>query len=78
MKGTIQFLWPLLRRYRRAYALGFGALAAKDILGAALPLTLRAAVDSLTADRSLRLLFEFCALWSAFPLQRACFSIGCA
>ncbi len=62
MKGAIQFLWPHLRRYRSQYAVGFGALAAKDILGAALPLTMRAAVDSLTADRSLRLLFEFCAL----------------
>jgi ATP-binding cassette, subfamily B, multidrug efflux pump len=60
--GAIQFLWPHLRRYRRAYALGFGALAAKDILSAAIPLSLRAAIDSLTADRSLRLLFEFCAL----------------
>ncbi|HVO98295.1 MAG TPA: ABC transporter ATP-binding protein [Bryobacteraceae bacterium] len=62
MKSVIQFLWPHLRRYRRAYALGFGALAAKDIFGAALPLAMRAAVDSLTADRSLRLLFEFCGL----------------
>jgi ATP-binding cassette subfamily B multidrug efflux pump len=60
--GAIQFLWPHLRRYRRAYALGFGALAAKDILSAAIPLSLRGAIDSLTADRSLRLLFEFCAL----------------
>jgi ATP-binding cassette, subfamily B, multidrug efflux pump len=62
MKASLQFLWPHLRRYRRQYALGFGALAAKDICGALLPLTLRAAVDALTADRSLRLLFEFCAL----------------
>jgi len=73
MKGAIQFLWPHLQRYRRAYALGFGALAAKDILGAALPLTLRAAVDSLTADRSLRLLVEFCALLVAISLAKGLF-----
>src|SRR5271163_1853724 len=73
MKGSIQFLWPHLRRYRRAYALGFGALAAKDILGAAIPLTLRAAVDALTADRSLRLLFEFCALLVGVSLAKGFF-----
>ena len=33
MKGVIQFLWPHLRQYRRQYALGFGALTAKDFLG---------------------------------------------
>jgi ATP-binding cassette subfamily B multidrug efflux pump len=73
MKGLIQFLWPHLRRYRRAYALGFGSLAAKDILGAALPLTLRAAVDSLTADRSLRLLFEFCGLLVGISVAKGLF-----
>ena len=73
MRGAIRFLWPHLRRYRRQYALGFGALAAKDILGAALPLTLRAAVDSLTADRSLRLLFEFCALLVGISIAKGIF-----
>ena len=73
MKGAIQFLWPHLKRYRRSYALGFGALAAKDIFGAALPLTLRAAIDSLTADRSLRLLFEFCALLVGISIAKGVF-----
>ncbi len=73
MKGTIQFLWPHLRRYRREYTLGFGALAMKDFLGAALPLTMRAAVDSLTADRSLRLLFEFCGLLAAISVAKGFF-----
>jgi len=62
MKSVIQFLWPHLKRYRRAYAVGFAALAAKDIFGAALPLAMRAAVDSLTANRPLQVLFEFCGL----------------
>lgn len=70
MKSVIQFLWPHLRRYRRAYALGFGALAAKDIFGAALPLAMRAAVDSLTADRPLRLLFEFCGLLAGLSIAK--------
>jgi ATP-binding cassette subfamily B protein len=73
MKGAIQFLWPHLRRYRRQYLFGFGALAAKDILGAAIPLTLRAAVDSLTADRSLRLLFEFCGLLAGISIAKGIF-----
>jgi ATP-binding cassette, subfamily B, multidrug efflux pump len=73
MKGAIQFLWPHLRRYRRAYALGFGALAAKDIFGAAIPLAMRAAVDSLTVDRSLRLLFEFCGLLVGLSVAKGIF-----
>jgi len=73
MKGAIQFLWPHLRRYRRAYAAGFGALAAKDILGAAIPLAMRAAVDSLTAERSLRLVFEFCGLLIGLSLAKGVF-----
>jgi ATP-binding cassette subfamily B protein len=62
-----------LRRYRRQYAFGFGALAAKDILGAALPLTLRAAVDSLALDRSLRLLLAFCGLLAGISIAKGIF-----
>jgi ATP-binding cassette subfamily B protein len=73
MRSVVQFLWPHLRRYRRQYVWGFGALAAKDILGAVIPLTLRAAVDSLTADRSLRLLFEFCGLLAGVSIAKGIF-----
>jgi ATP-binding cassette subfamily B protein len=73
MKGVIQFLWPHLGRYRRSYALGFGALAAKDILGAAIPLALRAAVDTLSAERSLRILLEFCGLLIAISIAKGIF-----
>src|SRR5450631_3293570 len=73
MKSVIQFLWPHLRRYRRDYALGFGALAAKDLFGAALPLAMRSAVDSLTTDRTLRLLFEFCALLLGLSIAKGVF-----
>src|SRR5260370_40519674 len=73
MKGTIQFLWPYLRRYRRAYGLGFGALAAKDIFGAAIPLAMRAAVDSLSSGHPLRLLFEFCGLLAGISIAKGVF-----
>src|SRR5579864_7319448 len=73
MKSTIQFLWPYLVRYRRAYGLGFGALAAKDIFGAAIPLAMRAAVDSLSPVHPLHLLFEFCALLAGLSIAKGVF-----
>jgi ATP-binding cassette subfamily B protein len=56
MKTAVRFLWPYLRRYRRGFALGFGALAMKDLLSAALPLLIGTAIDGLTRGRSLRML----------------------
>ena len=58
--GAVAFLWPYLRRYRRGFVFGFGALAMKDLLGAALPLVIRSAIDGLTARAALETLF----LWS--------------
>jgi ATP-binding cassette subfamily B protein len=63
MKETIRALWPYLRRYRRNLALGAGALVARNLAGAAVPLIIREAVDSLTHHFSLRL-----ALWSTTAL----------
>jgi ATP-binding cassette subfamily B multidrug efflux pump len=62
MKRSIAFLWPYLRRYRRGFALGFGALAAKAILGAALPLAIRGGIDALTGGRGLGVMAGFCGL----------------
>jgi ATP-binding cassette subfamily B protein len=62
-----------LRKYRRDYAFGFGALTAKDILGAAIPLTMRAAVDSLTTKGSLRLMFAFCGLLIMISIVKGVF-----
>src|SRR5580693_8917014 len=73
MKSAIQFLWSHLRRYRRRYFFGFGALAGKAILGATLPLAMRAAVDSLNVDRSLRLLLEFCGLLIGISIAKGIF-----
>jgi ATP-binding cassette, subfamily B, multidrug efflux pump len=62
VKRSFQFLWPHLWRYRRGFALGFGALAAKAVLGAALPLAIRGGIDALTSGRGLRAMMGFCAL----------------
>jgi len=62
MKRDAQFLWPYLWRYRRAFALGLGSLIVKDGLGAALPLAMRGAVDSIAGGRGLRLMLAFCGL----------------
>ena len=62
MKTSIRFLWPYAWRYRRGFALGFGALLMKDLLGAALPLAMRASIDALTGGRVIRVMLEFCAL----------------
>jgi ATP-binding cassette, subfamily B, multidrug efflux pump len=62
MKTAARFLWPYLRRYRRGFVLGFGSLAMKDLLGAALPLLIGTAIDALTHGRSLRLLVFYAAL----------------
>ncbi|HWZ30825.1 MAG TPA: ABC transporter ATP-binding protein [Bryobacteraceae bacterium] len=62
MKRDARFLWPYLWRYRRAFALGLGSLIVKDGLGAALPLAMRGAVDSIAGGRGLRLMLAFCGL----------------
>jgi len=61
VRQTVAALWPYLRERRRAVGLGLAALLAKDLLGAAMPLLLRGAVDSLTAGFGLRKLLLFAA-----------------
>lgn len=60
--GNLAFLRPYLWRYRRGFALGFGALMVKDLLGAALPLVMRAAIDRLTSGGALGSVMRVCAL----------------
>ncbi|MCL5742914.1 MAG: ABC transporter ATP-binding protein/permease [Acidobacteria bacterium] len=48
MRKSFLTLWPYARRYRGALARGMGALVVKDLLGAAMPLVIGAAVDSLS------------------------------
>jgi ATP-binding cassette subfamily B protein len=58
----IQFLRPYLLRYRRGFVLGFAALFMKDVLAAALPLAMRAAIDRLTRGSELRMVAAFCGV----------------
>ncbi len=60
--GAFAFLWPYLHRNRGGFVLGFGALAMKDLLGAALPLVIRAGIDGLTAHAALETLFLWAGL----------------
>lgn len=73
MKESFTFLWPYLMRYRRGFILGFGALALKDMLGAALPLAMRAGIDALANGRALRIIFGFAALVIAGSLVKGLF-----
>ncbi|HEY4362561.1 MAG TPA: ABC transporter ATP-binding protein [Bryobacteraceae bacterium] len=73
MKNAARFLWPYLRRYRRGFALGFGSLAMKDLLGAALPLVIGTAIDSLTRGGSLRLLAIYAGLLVALSALKGIF-----
>jgi ATP-binding cassette subfamily B multidrug efflux pump len=73
MKRSFEFLWPYLRRYRRGFALGFGSLAVKDILGAALPLTIRGGIDALTSGRGLGMVVAFCGLMILVSLFKGLF-----
>jgi ATP-binding cassette subfamily B protein len=61
MKQVFQTAWPYLRRYRRGLLLGLGALVVKDVAGAAMPLLVKAGIDSLTAGAPLAMLYWICA-----------------
>ncbi|MEB2361781.1 MAG: ABC transporter transmembrane domain-containing protein, partial [Bryobacterales bacterium] len=62
MRSTLRITWPYLWRYRRGLGWGFGALLLKDLTAAALPLTIKAGIDSLTEGFHLRAVFWFAAL----------------
>ncbi|HVX67455.1 MAG TPA: ABC transporter ATP-binding protein [Bryobacteraceae bacterium] len=60
IKETARRLWPYMRRYRRGFALGFGALVLKDLAAAGQPLVIKAAIDLLTRGFSFALLAQMC------------------
>lgn len=53
MREVFAFCHPYLARYRGRIALGIGALVAKDLAGAGVPLLIKWAIDSLTAGAAL-------------------------
>ncbi|MBS1874013.1 MAG: ABC transporter ATP-binding protein [Acidobacteria bacterium] len=61
MKQAFHTLGPYLWRYRRGFALGMGALVLKDLLGAVMPLLMRAGIDSLTRGFRLETVLWFAA-----------------
>src|SRR5580698_7384267 len=61
-KAMLKSAWPYLWKYRRAMALGMGALLVNDLMKAALPLAIRSGVDSLMKGFRLSLVFEFAGL----------------
>jgi ATP-binding cassette subfamily B multidrug efflux pump len=62
MKETFRRLWPYLRRYRRGLALGLAALVVKDLAGAAQPLVIKSAIDSLADAVRLNTVIRFMLL----------------
>jgi ATP-binding cassette subfamily B multidrug efflux pump len=66
-------LGPDLWRYRRGLALGMGALALKDVLAAALPLLVRATVDSVEAGLPIQRLLWLAAAMVALSAAKGFF-----
>ena len=73
MRSLLLSIGPYLRRHWRGFALGMGALAIKDVLGAALPLVMRNGVDSLTAGFRLEKVFLFSGLLVALSIGKGIF-----
>src|SRR5262245_65017355 len=66
-------LWPYLWRYRRGFALGFAALALKDLAAVAAPLVIRAAVDGFSNGAPAAAIWRFAGLLIAIALIRGLF-----
>lgn len=73
MRDVFQRAWPYLRRYRRGLTLGFGALIAKDIVSAAMPLVIREGVDAIVGDFALKRLWQFAALLVGLSVVKGVF-----
>lgn len=62
MRPFLETAVPYLSRHRRGIALGMGALVLKDVAGAAIPLVIKSAIDSITSGEPLAVLYRFCVL----------------
>src|SRR5277367_5442648 len=72
-KEIVKSVWPYLWKYRRGMLLGMGSLLMTDLTKAALPLAIRAGIDSLMKGFRLTLVFEFAALVVLLSLVRGIF-----
>ncbi len=72
-KEIVKSVWPYLWKYRRGLALGMGSLLMTDITKAALPLAIRAGIDSLMKGFRISLVFEFAALVVLLSLIKGMF-----
>ena len=72
-KEVVKSVWPYLWKYRRGMALGMGSLLMTDLTKAALPLAIRAGIDSLMKGFRLSLVFEFAALIVLLSFVRGIF-----
>ncbi|MBI1789904.1 MAG: ABC transporter ATP-binding protein [Acidobacteria bacterium] len=73
MLKTLRPLLPYLIRYRRGLALGMSALVAKDLAAAALPLIIRAAIDTLSRHLGLAAVLQFAAYLAGMALLKGVF-----
>jgi ATP-binding cassette, subfamily B, multidrug efflux pump len=73
MKETARRLWPYLRRYRRGFALGLGALVFKDLAATGQPLIIKSAIDLLQRGFSLSLLVKMCGALVALSAVKGLF-----
>ena len=73
MRLAWRTLAPMLWKYRRQLSVGLGALLLKDLLGALLPLTIKAGVDSLTQGFALSKLLWFAAVMLALSAVKGVF-----
>jgi ATP-binding cassette subfamily B protein len=62
MRKSVSSLWPYFWRYKRGLALGLGALVAKDLLAALLPLILKGGVDRLTSGFRISVVIQLAAV----------------
>src|SRR5437870_4644450 len=73
MLKSLRPLWPYLWRYRRGFALGFLALALKDVAHVSAPLMIRAAVDRFTQGAPAAQIWRFAGYLVAIALVRGVF-----
>src|ERR1700733_7258919 len=73
MWESLRTVKPYLWRYRRGLALGMGALVLKDFAGAAQPLVIRAAIDTLAHAFGLARLLRFAGLLVGLALFKGIF-----